>query len=137
MPQRPSTIYRTLVLPRGFVASHPLRRYRRYLRLMESASLVWPHRSVVRHQTMAEEIDVNRRQFLGNAAMAIAANLGMSRSVDAMTRSSSELAAIGRAVDWINSPRLTPAALAGKIVLVDFWTYTCINWLRTLPCIRA
>jgi hypothetical protein len=30
-----------------------------------------------------------------------------------------------------------PAGLRGKVVLVDFWTYTCINWLRTLPYLRA
>jgi hypothetical protein len=46
-----------------------------------------------------------------------------------------ELAAIGRATDWLNSPRLTAASLLGKVVLVDFCTYTCI-WLRTLPYIR-
>jgi thiol-disulfide isomerase/thioredoxin len=38
---------------------------------------------------------------------------------------------------WLNSPPLTPAGLRGKVVLVDFWTYTCINWLRTLPYVRA
>jgi len=48
-----------------------------------------------------------------------------------------ELVALGRASEWLNSPRLTPASLAGKVVLVDFWTYTCINWLRTLPYVRA
>ena len=48
-----------------------------------------------------------------------------------------ELAALGRAREWLNSPRLTPESLAGKVVLVDFWTYTCINWLRTLPYVRA
>ncbi len=37
------------------------------------------------------------------------------------------------AVAWINSPPLTPAALRGKVVLVDFWTYSCINCLRSLP----
>jgi thiol-disulfide isomerase/thioredoxin len=36
-----------------------------------------------------------------------------------------------------NSPPLTSSALRGKVVLVDFWTYTCINWLRTLPYVRA
>jgi cytochrome c biogenesis protein CcdA/thiol-disulfide isomerase/thioredoxin len=41
------------------------------------------------------------------------------------------------AVAWINSPPLTPEALKGKVVLVDFWTYSCINCLRTLPYIRA
>ena len=48
-----------------------------------------------------------------------------------------ELAAIGRATEWLNTPRLTAASLLGKVVLVDFCTYTCINWLRTLPYIRA
>jgi len=38
---------------------------------------------------------------------------------------------------WLNSAPLTPEALRGKVVLVDFWTYTCINWLRTLGYIRA
>jgi cytochrome c biogenesis protein CcdA/thiol-disulfide isomerase/thioredoxin len=38
---------------------------------------------------------------------------------------------------WINSPALTPASLRGKVVLVDFWTYSCINCLRTLPYVKA
>ena len=41
------------------------------------------------------------------------------------------------ATGWLNSPPLTDSALRGKVVLVDFWTYTCINWLRTLACLRA
>ena len=41
------------------------------------------------------------------------------------------------ATKWLNSPPLTPAGLRGKVVLVDFWTYTCINWRRTLPYVRA
>jgi thiol-disulfide isomerase/thioredoxin len=41
------------------------------------------------------------------------------------------------ATAWLNSPALTAAELRGKVVLVDFGTYTCINWLRTLPYIRA
>src|SRR5882672_2747522 len=48
-----------------------------------------------------------------------------------------KLSSLERATDWLNSPPLTPAALRGKVVLVDFWTYTCINWLRTLPYVRA
>jgi thiol-disulfide isomerase/thioredoxin len=51
--------------------------------------------------------------------------------------SAPELSALGSATEWINSPPLTAAELRGKIVLVDFWTYTCINWLRTLPYVRA
>src|SRR5277367_1840132 len=41
------------------------------------------------------------------------------------------------ATGWLNSQPLTPAGLRGKVVLVDFWTYTCINWLRTEPYVRA
>jgi cytochrome c biogenesis protein CcdA/thiol-disulfide isomerase/thioredoxin len=41
------------------------------------------------------------------------------------------------AIEWINSPPLTAEGLRGKVVLVDFWTYSCINCLRTLPYIRA
>jgi thiol-disulfide isomerase/thioredoxin len=38
---------------------------------------------------------------------------------------------------WLNSQPLTPVGLGGKVVLVNFWTYTCINWLRTEPYVRA
>jgi thiol-disulfide isomerase/thioredoxin len=41
------------------------------------------------------------------------------------------------ATGWLNSEPLTPEGLRGKVVLVDFWTYTCINWLRTLGYVRA
>jgi thiol-disulfide isomerase/thioredoxin len=41
------------------------------------------------------------------------------------------------ATGWLNSPPLTVADLRGKVVLADFWTYTCMNWLRTLPYVRA
>ena len=48
-----------------------------------------------------------------------------------------ELPSFDGATTWLNSPPLTPAGLRGKVVLVQFWTYTCINWLRTVPYIRA
>jgi thiol-disulfide isomerase/thioredoxin len=51
--------------------------------------------------------------------------------------SQSELASLERANEWLNSPPLTASALRGKVVLIDFWTYTCINWMRTLPYVRA
>src|SRR5262249_50612482 len=41
------------------------------------------------------------------------------------------------ATGWLNSPPLTVDDLRGKVVLVEFWTYTCINWLRTLAYVRA
>jgi thiol-disulfide isomerase/thioredoxin len=48
-----------------------------------------------------------------------------------------ELPSLAGAMAWLNSPPLTTADLHGKVVLIDFWTYTCINWLRTLPYVRA
>jgi thiol-disulfide isomerase/thioredoxin len=47
------------------------------------------------------------------------------------------LPSLGGATGWLNSPPLTTEELRGKVVLVDFWTYTCINWLRTLGYVRA
>jgi thiol-disulfide isomerase/thioredoxin len=41
------------------------------------------------------------------------------------------------ATGWVNSEPLTAADLRGRVVVVNFWTYTCINWLRTLPYVRA
>src|SRR6476661_7682766 len=48
-----------------------------------------------------------------------------------------EFPPLSGATEWLNSPPLAPADLRGKVVLVDFWTYTCINWLRSLPYVRA
>ena len=48
-----------------------------------------------------------------------------------------DIPSLAGAIEWLNSEPLTPAGLRGNVVLVDFWTYTCINWLRTLPYIRA
>ena len=50
---------------------------------------------------------------------------------------SSALSALDEAPTWLNSDPLTAAELRGRVVLVDFWTYSCVNWLRTLPYVRA
>ena len=47
------------------------------------------------------------------------------------------LPSLAGATAWLNSPPLTPEALKGKVVLVDFWTYSCINCLRSIPYVRA
>src|SRR6187397_2326424 len=46
------------------------------------------------------------------------------------------LASFDGATGWLGSEPLTPEAVGGRVALVDFWTYTCVNWLRTLPYIR-
>ena len=48
-----------------------------------------------------------------------------------------KMPALDGATKWLNSPALTPAALRGHVVLVDFWTYSCINCLRTLPYVTS
>jgi len=94
---------------------------------------------------MSESIDRERRRFVGAAAAALgAARLGVIGSAvqqmacAALTeRNEGALPSLSGATEWLNSPPLTPAGLRGKVVLVDFWTYTCTNWLRTLPYVRA
>ena len=83
----------------------------------------------------------DRRHFFGLAALSLAgAWIGTRDSVMHMITvkpfrlsSASDLASLAGATAWLNSAPLTAADLQGKVVLVDFWTYTCINWLRTLP----
>ena len=47
------------------------------------------------------------------------------------------LSALDAASVWLNSEPLTADGLRGRVVLVDFWTYSCVNWLRTLPYLKA
>jgi thiol-disulfide isomerase/thioredoxin len=94
---------------------------------------------------MSDYIDHDRRRLLGAAALTVAgAPLGLlgsaanyMRPAMMQTLVEGELAALGRATAWLNSPPLTATGLRGKVVLIDVWTYTCINWLRTLPYVRA
>ena len=48
-----------------------------------------------------------------------------------------QLPSLNGAVQWLNSPPLTAQSLRGKVVLIDFWTYSCINCLRSLPYVKA
>jgi thiol-disulfide isomerase/thioredoxin len=48
-----------------------------------------------------------------------------------------ELPSFAGVTGWLNADPLTTEGLRGRVVLVDFWTYTCVNWLRTLPYVRA
>jgi thiol-disulfide isomerase/thioredoxin len=92
---------------------------------------------------MTRGINQDRRRFLASAAATIAGlELTMSGSTKSLlygmgAAADGRLAALRKATTWLNSPPLTEAGLRGKVVLVDFCTYTCINWLRTLPYVRA
>src|SRR5262245_11388144 len=89
-----------------------------------SAGLV----SSVTVHDVAAALDHGRRHFLRRLAMTIgAAHAGVfaAGTAPAEDRAPRELVAIGNAAEWLNSPRQTPSSLAGKVLLVDFWTYTC------------
>ena len=51
--------------------------------------------------------------------------------------SKADLTALASATAWLNSEPLTAAGLKGKVVLIEFWTYTCINWLHIQPYVAA
>ena len=63
--------------------------------------------------------------------------LGALKALDREVARVNGLAALDEAPTWLNSEPLTSAELRGRVVLVDFWTYSCVNWLRTLPYVRA
>jgi len=67
----------------------------------------------------------------------LGALLGLAGLVDAHAQDKGALQRFSGANAWLNSPPVGPVQLRGKVVLVDFWTYTCVNWLRTLPYVRA
>ncbi len=67
-------------------------------------------------------------------ATLLASALGAPAQIAAQDR---KMPSLGGAAGWLNSPPLTVAGLRGKVVVIDFWTYTCINWLRQLPYVRA
>jgi thiol-disulfide isomerase/thioredoxin len=54
-----------------------------------------------------------------------------------LDRTTTQLPSFEGATGWLNSQPLSAEDLRGHVVLVDFWTYTCVNWLRTLPYVRA
>ena len=85
----------------------------------------------------------DRRRFVATAAATIAGlEVGMLGATKSLLRGvegamGRDLAALRGATAWLNSPPLTADGLRGKVVAVDFCTYTCVNWLRTLPYVRA
>ncbi|HSZ92018.1 MAG TPA: redoxin domain-containing protein [Acetobacteraceae bacterium] len=94
----------------------------------------------------SERIKHGRRRFFGAAAAAIAAiRLGKSTAARAQAASmkatglpiEGDMPPLTGATAWINTSPLTSADLRGKVVLVEFWTYTCINWRRSHAYVRA
>jgi thiol-disulfide isomerase/thioredoxin len=93
---------------------------------------------------MPGTIKYTRRRFLGAGAMVLGAvHLGTIGCAKAQSTAALQLPveggmpSLGGATGWLNSQTLTPASLRGKVVLINFWTYSCINSIRTLPYLRA
>jgi thiol-disulfide isomerase/thioredoxin len=103
---------------------------------------------------MSEEIKHDRRRFLRNAAVTIAAaELAMIGPTEAQSSTANppgvtpikpwtmppvgSMPPLDGAIAWLNSAPLSSESLRGKVVLVDFWTYTCINSLRPLPYVKS
>jgi len=72
---------------------------------------------------------------LGSSIQAMAGDPGLSTPPPGHVEGN--LPSLEGATAWLNSRPLSETDLRGKVVLIDFWTYTCINWLRTLPYVRA
>jgi thiol-disulfide isomerase/thioredoxin len=110
---------------------------------------------------MTEKMNIERRRFCAGVTLTVfGAQLAM--PISAIARPATESAAamgmlpvqhrssgltrlpvegkmppLAGATGWLNAPRLDNTELRGKVVLVGFWTYTCINWLRSSPYVRA
>lgn len=83
---------------------------------------------------MSNQINLDRRRFLGAAGMTIiAAQRGVFRCNAMELADEACMPSLSGATDWLNSQSLTRESLSGKVVLIEFWTYSCINWRRTLP----
>lgn len=77
----------------------------------------------------------NAMMMKGDGAMMMAAKPG--QAPDLALAIEGQMPPLSGAVEWLNSPPLTAEGLRGKVVLVDFWTYSCINCLRAIPYVRA
>ena len=89
-------------------------------------------------QALIDAVDTSRPDYAGGAAAS-----GTMMAGNALQGFQSNLPIEGQfpsldgAVEWLNSSPLTNEQLRGKVVLIDFWTYSCINCIRTVPYIRA
>jgi cytochrome c biogenesis protein CcdA/thiol-disulfide isomerase/thioredoxin len=100
-------------------------------------------------QSLIDRINPSGAAAVGGSALAMSnSNMAMSNSTMAMSNTThaqaagvlpveGEVPSFAGAALWLNSPPLTPEGLRGKVVMVDFWTYSCINCLRALPFVKG
>ena len=84
-----------------------------------------------------EQTLIDRSRPASAARAAVAGSGAAAGSLPGSLPVLGEAPSLAGAVTWLNGPPLTTAALRGRVVLVDFWTYSCINCLRSLPYVRA
>ena len=87
-------------------------------------------------------MSANNQMMKGDPAQMSGANAMMMQALPKTATASalpveSTMPSLDGAVQWLNSPPLTVEALKGKVVLVDFWTYSCINCMRAIPYVKA
>jgi cytochrome c biogenesis protein CcdA/thiol-disulfide isomerase/thioredoxin len=86
-------------------------------------------------QALLDKLRPNQKAAMTGPSMTMQARPSSETAVDLPVE---DLApSLAGAQEWLNSPPLTPEGLKGKVVLVDFWTYSCINCLRSIPYVRA
>jgi cytochrome c biogenesis protein CcdA/thiol-disulfide isomerase/thioredoxin len=105
---------------------------------------VEPSSSVVMPEGGGAMMSANPSMMMSDKAPTVAMNGNPAAMMKAAEAPASKalpvegsLPSLSGAVEWLNSPPLTAEQLKGKVVLVDFWTYSCINCLRSIPYVRA
>jgi cytochrome c biogenesis protein CcdA/thiol-disulfide isomerase/thioredoxin len=91
-------------------------------------------------QALIDAVNTSRPDHAGGAAASNGAEMVASNTLQGFQSNlpmEGQFPSLDGAVEWLNSPPLTNEQLRGKVVLVDFWTYSCINCIRTIPYIRA
>ena len=86
--------------------------------------------------TSSEGVTSVERHVLENVPKVVDFLVSKVRADSMMDESKGAMPSLSGAVQWLNSPQLSAESLRGKVVLVDFWTYDCINCQRTLPYVK-
>ena len=86
--------------------------------------------------TSSEGVTSVERNVLENVPKVVDFLVSKVRADSMMDESKGAMPSLSGAVQWLNSPQLSAESLRGKVVLVDFWTYDCINCQRTLPYVK-
>jgi cytochrome c biogenesis protein CcdA/thiol-disulfide isomerase/thioredoxin len=87
-------------------------------------------------KTSSESVASVEKSVLENVPKVVDYFISKVRADSPMEEGRGAMPSLGGAVQWLNSPELSAESLRGKVVLVDFWTYDCINCQHTLPYVK-